>query len=291
MTAASALRTGLRYAAADLKLDGERVTFELTAPKATTPVIGALDAFLPLAKRSDRSIADFVARFGPLGMCSKHDEPHALPGSVGTDPGCHMLRPGLTGRTSENTAAYRDLAAKLGDLARLTLAVKARARRSRLVEAPAFEGFDQTGPGDHDASTGADWLRFRTWMPTILVTQMENLGDGAVGRGDEQTVVAQILENLLVSSGVGVTCRWDHQRPVVGVTSRSLFGDIAYDLISRMSGERTLCVCANCGQPFIPRVSRADVKYCRACGPRVDHRNQERARRARRRAEEAEQHG
>lgn len=287
--------------------------------RPTTLSMTTLDDFTQLVDGPPSMVKGYIKKWGVLGICLRHKRPHALapwPTRLTDDGRCTVddrpLRgptPPADGMYRETLDAYRSYAKQaltmiqIADLIRRRIASGRDMRPPRAV-APLLDG-DGHPVGKRQAEVGYFPARDaridevavprQMWETLYPLTQFR-LNEMLVHGEDtprppelglEQTLLEQAIQAWLNIGQVEVRWTWpsDRANPQLEVGASHLFGGLAYALAMKTTRLARLYVCEDCGKPFTPKSRKAVVRWCKDCRDGAAHREQERRRRARRRAE------
>jgi hypothetical protein len=243
-----------------------------------------------------------------LGLCFWHDLPHALAPwsrpSIDEMP-CrpsewkgfdYELEQGLFREPLEGYRTYARQAQTMIDIADLI-------RRRRRAAGLSIPTVSTTKPKEasvtrraHPAPLDADelavprdmWLRIRPLFPGEFLPQPIGQGPPVPLEVDtEQRLLGTAINNWLDLGQVAVRWSWPVERsdPELSVGADHLFGALALALALITTRMARLYVCEDCGTLFTPKRKRTIVRWCERCRGPASHRESERRRRARRRAE------
>lgn len=245
---------------------------ENARPQQATSKPILLDRFIRLAEAKDKEIYDFARRYGPLGLCKRHNLPfwhRGVRGNTNPDEPCGSPNRGpvrfrnhdgelVTALAcSEPTAAWRQYASKA--LAMLKIAAHLHQGMRGSEEDWKILGW----PGESDP---------RMSQRTAVNLERGRLAD-------------YLKQEWLRHSGLLLSMKWDAQ-PRIILGGDWLFGALALRLALAISRASGIASCTECGMPYTPTMRpRADRRhYCEHCGRRAAwrHASQKRAEKKRR---------
>lgn len=272
----------------DIEPDGDGIRWRVDQEGGDEAQAGPrmLEGFIRLADADAEAVVKYARRWGVLGLCK-----HGLPDTHTIEVGRYLRRPVVSGSmvcahpmASDKSWWYEPLAAwqDLARQAKATLTLAVALHRQELGDPEEWAILPEylleiveppVGP------TPGHALEFRrSWdpTPTSAPTTLE----------DGRAALAWHIDHWLHWGQVRNRFRWDDRSPALELQPHGLFGAIAMQVASRVTGRDALAICHNCQMPYQP-TKRPDPNrrnYCPQCreagAPQRDARRDYRARMA-----------
>lgn len=275
----------------EVQADGDGIRWRVTGHRKSTGADrNMLGGFLRLAEADTEAVARYAQRWGVLGLCEKHGLPETHP----LDLDWYLHRPLQGGGAGpcpyakaterswwyEAADAWQELARQ--GAAILTLAVGLH--EGDTGDPAVWELLPDYPVEIVRSHSEPAYVTFRRiWTPTPTAPP-QDLEEG-------RRVLAMHVDLWLHLGQVRNRLRWDGPDPTLELQPHGLFGALAMQLASRVTGRAAVAICSNCQMPYEPerKPNPNQRRYCPACREaRVPQRDAKRDLRARKAAERAE---
>lgn len=278
------LHVGQWVVPSDVEPDGHGIKWRVVDGGGDGTEMGPkmLERFIGLADADALTVARYARRWGVLRLCE-----HGLPETHTVDLGWYLDRPisggrgpcayvgsGEPGWWHEPLQAWHSFARQAEAVVSLAVAL----RRDSLGDARTWATVpdypvEVVEPPVHHTPGPLDFGQ--EWLAQPLPTP-ESVEEG-------RRVLGQVVDQWLRWGQVRNRLHWDTAEPTLTVQPHGLFGAIAMQVASRVTGRAALAICHNCGSLYAPK-KRPDPNrrnYCPDCreagAPQRDARRKYRA--------------
>lgn len=238
-----------------------------------------LERFIGLADADALTIARYARRWGVLRLCE-----HGLPETHTVDLGWYLHRPITGGRGPcpyvgsaepgwwhESLQAWHSFARQAEAIVTLAVTLRSGSLGDAALWAllPDYP-FEIIEPHRPEATTRVRTEPPRPEAPEPLVFGVnwqpdpteppETLDEG-------RRIIGRVVDQWLRWGQVRNRLHWDTTEPVLTVQPHGLFGAMAMQVASRVTGRAALAICHNCGSLYAPE-KRPDPNrrnYCPEC--------------------------